>query len=361
MYITGLMTFVMFPLASAIGNHKMEKLVPFMLKIVVIPYTVFLVWVLWHYLHLHTVVFPSGNLLLMNGEFSLEIGGNRNHAGADGLTVLALCLYLAAAQKSWRKLPYCFCALVCYAVLVYSNCSTSWYACLLLGAAAAFLSVSSRLGKMKAVLRFSAGLLAAAIVVFLLYWTRNSLFSLPACVLRQSGILFDPGAAARTFETGLSGRGPLYRACLYVLSHNRYAFLFGVTPSDIGLVTHGMYGIEDIYPHAHNIFLQMGMSYGVPFMLLTVAFCISLAIRSLRILRYGDRLSPGARMIPVVVLCMLAQDMTEAYLNSGGTMAVVAFYLFAGWIVELDRMYMWTIATTLSGSGSSSKGDLVKA
>ena len=120
--------------------------------------------------------------------------------------------------------------------------------------------------------------------------------------------------------------------------HSRYCFLFGVTPVDVGIYLFGLFGVNKVFPSAHNFFLQMGVSYGVPCMLITIAFTISLLVRSVRLLFiYKETLPPGFWMIPIVSLSMLAQDMTEAYLNSGGTLVCVFFYVFSGWIVAMDR------------------------
>ena len=120
--------------------------------------------------------------------------------------------------------------------------------------------------------------------------------------------------------------------------HSKYCFLFGVTPTDVGASLYRLCGVWDVFPHAHNFFLQMGVAYGVPCMLITIAFTISLAVRSIRLLFSKKRhLPPGFWMIPVVAFSMLSQDMMEAFLNSGGTLVCVFFYVYAGWIVAMDE------------------------
>lgn len=340
-------TFILFPLAGIIGNRRMEKLVPNLLKAVLIPNIVFHAWVLWQYLHLNFIIFPSGRALEMDFEYSLRIGYNRNMTGAIAVTMLALCLYLVVTRRGWRKLPYCLGAAVYYITLVYSNCRTSWYVCLLLAVAVCIFGIADLLKSKKPILRYGAGLGAAVLILLLLRWTRTGLFHVLGSILMHAETLppaithFDPSALdalTRTYSSGLSGREDLYRACLYVMTHDPYCFFFGVTPTDVGRAVYGLCGVDVVYTQAHNFFLQMGMSYGVPAMLLTIAFTISLAVRSFRILfRSGAKCPRGSWMLPVTVFCILAQDMMESFLNSGGTMVTVAFYLFAGWLVALDR------------------------
>ena len=374
MYMTGLIAFVMFPLARIIGNEKMKRLIPVMLKIIIIPNILFHAWALWQYLHMNPVVFPSGTRLEIYEGVSMAIGANRNTTGAYSVTMLVLCLYLITTQKSWRKLPYFLGAVIYLMVMILSNCRTSWYSCLITFSTAGFLFAWYGFRNRKKALRLGVGLLLSLFCVLFLHWARSAVFQLQDAFFAQivehttsaetaataTNHIASPYlltvrnldtstihpsssvflASQRTYETGLSQRVPLYRASIYMMTHSPYCFLFGVTPSDVGQTLYGICDVVILEPHAHNFFLQMGMSYGVLTMLLTVVFVISLIARSFRILFCrGDKLSKGAWMIPVVVLCMLSQDMMEAFLNSGGTMVTVAFYLFAGWILELDRNY----------------------
>ena len=346
MFITGLIAFLIFPFAHILGNEKAETWIPVMFKLVVIPNMVFHVWILWQYLHLNFVTFPSGRTLEMDFEISMWIGENRNITGAVSVSMMTLCLYLIATQKRWGKFLYCFATAVYFIALVYSNCRTAWYSCLLVSGISCMFSVMNFMEGKQTALRIGVGLLSAIGCILFLIGTRSVLFHLLGDILRQAPVLpdavqeFNSATAVRTYTSGLSGRMELYQACLYVMTHSRYCFLFGVTPSDIGQAVYGLYGVDVIYPHAHNFFLQMGMSYGVPTMLLTIAFVISLAIRSFRLLfRYRKKLSPGSWMIVIVVLCTVAQDMMETSLNSGSRIMTVLFYLFAGWIVELERNF----------------------
>ena len=110
-----------------------------------------------------------------------------------------------------------------------------------------------------------------------------------------------------------------------------------MTPTDIPTAVYGICGVSQKEVSAHNIILQMGMSYGVPTMLAFIAFLASVAVRAVRVVRGQKKLPAGSWMIPVVVFCLMAQDVMEAYLNSGGTIVPVIFYIFCGWITVMDR------------------------
>ncbi|MCR5088893.1 MAG: O-antigen ligase family protein [Oscillospiraceae bacterium] len=370
MFITALMAFIMFPMSRVLGGENMKRVFNPMLKLALLPHLVFYSWALWQYFHMNEVVFPSGTTLHMM-QYSMEIGVNRNSVGAYGVTMMTMCLYLAAVEKGWRKIPYLFGTAVYTAVLILSNCRTSWYTAVLVIAAAGFLWTWTSLNEKHVLIRIGSGILISAAGVLLLQWLRSELFTLLDAAITRAAIATEPAAPAvaafsshdlsavplvsshipsaiplspginqyaRYYTTGLSGRMKVYRACLYVMFHSKYCFLFGVTPTDVGPSLYRICEVWDVFPHAHNFFLQIGMCFGVPCMLITIAFVISLMIRSIRLLFSKNRvLLPGFWMIPVVVMCMLSQDMMEAFLNSGGTLVCVFFYVFSGWITAIDN------------------------
>ncbi len=119
----------------------------------------------------------------------------------------------------------------------------------------------------------------------------------------------------------------------------KLVFLFGVTPADFGASIYGIAGVNKKMWHAHNLWLQTGVSFGFPAMLGMVVFSGFVAVRSLRVcFRRRGNPFPGIWMIPVILLCLLAEDVTEMYLlfTSLGPASPV-FDLLLGWVVELDR------------------------
>lgn len=356
-----LVAFVMFPIGRVLGSARMKRLFEPMLKVVLLPHAVFYAWVLWQYLHMNFVTFPSGSRLEII-YYSMYLGVHRNNTGAFALTMLTAALYFAVREKGWRKLPYCCGIIVYLAVLVYSNCRTSWYAVLLLAVLTAFLWVWYGAKEKKPLLRAAWGLLAAAAAVLVLHYARILLFAMLDSALDSAGIFMEPeplrreqsafalrplsarpearalaGDPRRSLETGgLSGRGALFKACLHVMFSDKYIFLFGLTPEGVGYAAYGLYGVERIEMHAHNYFLQLGMSYGVPTMLASMVFMASLGLRCIRVLRHVKRLPSGVWIIPVILLCLLAQDMMQIFLIPGPTFITVMFYVFAGWISAMD-------------------------
>ncbi len=121
--------------------------------------------------------------------------------------------------------------------------------------------------------------------------------------------------------------------------HNRYCFLFGVTPAQAVEVLRGTFGVREQYQyaHMHNWFFQMGMSYGVPILLATLVFAARTVFRGLRMIFLPSKmLFPGVWMIPLLVLTILLSDMLEAELDAAQHCICNIFYLFSGWMLVLD-------------------------
>lgn len=366
-YITFLTSLILFPLAGFAGPERAKKVIDPMMKFILIPNLVFTAWILWKYFHLDYVTFPSGSKLEMTADFGLAIGENRLHTANRALTMLSLCIYLVAREHSWRRIPYAVGIPVFFTTLVLTNNRGGWYASLILFVMLAFVLPWHGLRQQPWYLRFFAGLLSIAVCLSFLHWYRGEMFRVLDSALQSSESEIAVPAAAepviqptvlkvgrvpavetgvqvnlaseehvRTFETGLSSRMPIYRECIRCMLSSDYLFLFGVTHADVGTTLYQAGYLRQVYPSAHNFFLQMGVAFGVPVMLASIVFVALLLLRCWRIMFRVEELFPGARMIPLVIIPMLAADMVDTTLTAGSSITCAVFYLFAGWVVAMD-------------------------
>ena len=365
LFQTALMAFVFFPLPRVLGTKRAKQLIETMLKLVLIPHMLVWGWILLQYFQRNYITFPSGGILGMEPDRSLTFGYNQNITGAGAMIMMALCLYLVATQEKLRKLPYVFGAAVYFSILVLSNCRTSWYCALMIAVCGSFFSVWFGLKEKPRLFRVLVGLLTAGVAVLCLTWLRGELFVL---LIDVSYARFPEFAAAeaemdkaavenmqvlptviesaadyaRTADVdagGLSGRVSLYLACRDVLLSRKSFFFFGVPSCDFAASVFGRHGVDRAFVHAHNFLLTTGMYYGVPTMLLTAAFLISIFIRCFRLL-FIHKNPPfrGFWMIPIVLAALVAQDMMESFLSmSAWYLICPSFYLFAGWVVAMDE------------------------
>ena len=390
MFITGVMAFLMVPLARYTAFRGTRKPIECLIHLVVLPFAVFTAYNLWRYFSGNTLIFPSGHHIFFENRFMLSYSNlHRNFLGRQCMVMLAFSLYMIITQKPAWKVVYVLCFPVFLFCLMLTNSRTSWYTAALILTCAAFFACWNAWDNKKAILRLAVGLLAAAAVAVTCHWLRGEAFvwldkaqtrlgyvdalpapppapaevasspAHPAYTLRpltrvearqapvptplSSGGEDSAASQARPFSDNISTIGnrlPVYKAAVQAMFDRKYQFFFGVTPVAVDSTLKQFDGVlQDFnYGHAHNFFLQMGVSFGFPTMLATLVFAVSLLIRGIRILFFSrKRLFPGAWMIPLMTLAFLASDMLEAGLNSDNDIFCASFYLLAGWTVLLDR------------------------
>lgn len=360
-FSTGITGLLFFPFANYSGAEAKQR-IELLLKPVILICAVFTAWLCWQYFLMNEVTLPSGNTLIMARKpeliMGLQIGSiNHNVTGRFGLALFGLSLYMVFTQRPARKLLYAICAVVFSVLIVLTNSRTNWYISFLLLTLSVFLWCWNCLDRRGISFRILASLLLAVLVAILYRYFRVAVFRLldltthfTAAGSSVQAALPPPtetGKAADSFirrydpsDSSFGSRLSVYRACIRLMFSRKFIFFFGVTPSDVVRCFRTYPGVSQTYPygHAHNFFLQMGVSYGVPVMLATVVFSVSLFLRSVRIIFINrEKLFSGAWMVPLLTMCILAGDMVEAELNAGTGILCTVFYLFAGWTVALDR------------------------
>ena len=392
MFITGLVAFLFFPLARYAGKEKAKRTIETLVHTLVIPFAVFSVWLIWQYFNRNFVCFPSGRRLEVEPPAILMYTGvNHVSIGRQAMVMLGLSLYMVVTQKPWLKILYSLCLASFFVFLILTNVRTSWYMTAAMLTCAAFFFCWNRLENRKLLHRIAVGIVLAAAVALCCHLLRDGVFRFlekawtaeggtaeitapadmgaapkrsarleqalaygPTDCSRQPAKLqtlakespADEAEAESSYKRTVSDnlfsfreRIALYRASIFVMFTSRYRFLFGVTPSDVNATLAGIYGLSRTYGygHAHNFFLQMGVAFGVPTMIATIIFAVSLLVRSIRIMFINRRkVFSGAWMICLLTLTFLGADMFESGLNASPDFFCPAFYLFAGWLVSLD-------------------------
>ena len=352
------MAFLFFPLARYCGRERVKRAMDSLFVSLVIPFAVFSLWIIWHYFRAEFVMMPSGRRLLREPPAILYFSEISHNAVARlPMVMLGLSVYLFFARKAWRKALYLMLAVVFSVFLILTNSRTSGFAILLFLMLTMFFCGWYRLEKKSTIYRllFSIGLaLFAGAVWFLLQkgvfallqlsWSRFLPVHAVGTVQAQSSGADLGGIQARSYSSNIGTVGnrlPLYKASIIAMFSSPYRFFFGVTPADaVGVLQEtGVKGVlsDYGYVHVHNFFLQMGVSFGVPVMVGTIVFSVSLALRGVRIL-FGNSQGTmqGIWVLVLLAGCMLANDMLEAILAFRPEFFCAAFYLLAGWITSVD-------------------------
>ena len=352
-----IMAVIFFPMSKYLGKEKTEKWINLMMHIVVLAYTVFTVYCLWHIFQLHIFILPSGRQVGMTKDLQLQIGFHYNITGAIAATMFALCLYMIATKGIIWKVIYAVAAAAHLVVLLLSNSRTVFLSVLVLIVLSAFLTGWQKTADKKLTVRIAVGMGIALLCGAVFWILRTQMFvwfdnitgfkELMSAAAKASGTA--SSSAATGIETtsaaddvrelnNLSGRTNVWRAALKVMGSSPTAFFFGVTPSGVTNALRVFGGLNSDFAHAHNIFLQVGAAFGVPAMIAFTVFVVSILWKGLKlVMKILELPFRGAYMVPIIVLFIVVMNLAEAYLVSYFSIMSCVFYLMCGWVCAMTE------------------------
>ena len=198
--------FVFFPFMSLMGRERAKRIFEGMIHVTMAIYTVFSAWCVWKYYRVEFFTFPSGLRLQNYREgISMMMGGNINITAAAAVVLLGLCMYMILTQKPLVRIAYGFAAVVQLTVMILTNSRTSYLAFLCMVVAAGFLFTWDTLQKSNYLVRFAAGLIAAALCAGAVYAARGSLIKMfshvyPTYLEQQAQAAAEEAAAKQAAE-----------------------------------------------------------------------------------------------------------------------------------------------------------------
>ena len=171
--------FAFYPFMTLMGRERAKRIFEGMIHFTMAIYTVFCAWCVWKYYRVEFLTFPSGLRLQNYREgVSMMIGGNINITAAAAVVMMGLCMYMILTQKTVIRILYIPAAIVHLMVMILTNSRTSYLAFLCMVVAAGFLFTWDTLQKSNYLVRFAAGLIAAALCAGAVYAARGSLIKM---------------------------------------------------------------------------------------------------------------------------------------------------------------------------------------
>lgn len=342
--------FVLFPLAKVLPKNKSRQIIECGMLIVLISYSLFSVYALWHFFHRNFIVLPSGRTLSIYEEFiAVQFGCHYNLTGAYSFVMLGICLYFVMDPHRWiRVISFLFLPihlLVCHL----SNSRTIFAAGLITVSLFMFFYMWNRFSSRDLRFRLLTALFASAAVFCFYLYSRPLAFALFEEQSQYSetvpaAVDDDPGTSVPTVRSmnSFNGRELIWRSSLKSMMKSPSAFFFGVTEAGVrnALIDAQIPGPDyDGYVleamHAHNIILQVGVSLGVPAMIAYIFFLIRIGLQCLRFLFSQRRTSfRSAFVIPLMILGLMLTGTMENYIVRYSLMAGV-FILLSGCLSEL--------------------------
>lgn len=198
--------FAFYPFMTLMGRERAKRIFEGMIHFTMAIYTVFCAWCVWKYYRVEFLTFPSGLRLQNYREgVSMMIGGNINITAAAAVVMTGLCMYMILTQKTVIRILYIPAAIVHLMVMILTNSRTSYLAFLCMVVAAGFLFTWDTLQKSNHLVRFAAGLIAAALCAGAVYAARGSLIKMfshvyPTYLEQQAQAAAEEAAARQAAE-----------------------------------------------------------------------------------------------------------------------------------------------------------------
>ncbi len=274
-----------------------------------------------------------------------------------GLSVLLAAFLLANTRKRALKIVYLLAMAVQLACLSLTDCRT------------AFIAVGASLGLMLAVavlksgkprrrwLRWTACALAVLLMTAAVYGGLSGLLTalsphvpheLDNLTLTELPAHLLPSASAegavqhRTLQAGnlLNNRPVIWRAALRLLAGNPKLLLTGTTTALAPLLTNAQIPpAEQVgyqFQHVHSIWLQTLVSWGLPGLLLVMAFLAAFLPAAWRVMA-RHALPLKQRLTPVPVLYVMLCEMVDCFTRFSEESPLLLFgCLFAGLTLAID-------------------------
>ena len=142
LYVSAVLAMILFPFSRYFGKENEKRVLQASLHLVVLSYSVFTGWALWHVFHLNIITLPSGSQIGMTANKELSLGCYYNISGAIACTVFAIALYMIVTQRTAFKIVYGIAAALQLCAALMSNSRTVFITLLFIAASAAFLTRS---------------------------------------------------------------------------------------------------------------------------------------------------------------------------------------------------------------------------
>ena len=359
LFDTGISVLILFPLARFLDREKARSLINFILHFVLISYSLFTAWALWHVFHFSEPVLPSGNFLGMSSRAQLYLGTYYNMTGAIACMMLGLSLYMIISQRLFWKILYGVFFLLHLVVLMLSDSRTAFLGGLFLIVCSAFCFSWYCLGKNK---KFTTvhNILFSLVVAALcgvLFWNLRSVITSGYTAFSQARNIsasalssaypaflsaghakFQAVPLAREIVPDLNGRTDIWRAALKVITSSPLTFFIGVTPVGLTEALVKIGGISEQFYSTHNVFLDVAVKFGVPVALGFLVFTVKIALRCFKVLfcTKGEDFKTFF-MIPLIIITLFVLNLTEGYLIAYYCIPSNIFFLLCGLIVAIDN------------------------
>lgn len=325
---TAVSMFLAFPLGYVLIREKQNKTGTILLHTLLICWTLFIVYVLIRVFQGETIPTPNGGIIRMKK--SLQLNCNRNITGAWEMLAFLMSCYLAFRCRPLPfRIIYGLSAVIHYTALALSNSRISIVSALAGFAAMTGITVYLQLQKRRKTHPIAFAILAGLLAGAAFYFLSGQVIRLyNACT--ASRVSVRSTVAKMAADTTFNGRLGIWENTIKGVFSSFRTAVFGVTPISVSdLIYQAQGGTGKKWAHAHNQFLQILASNGIPGLCLFLGWFF-LMLKDTWKLFITQQSRTVFLFIPVIILSLMLTNQMEVFLVYSYQITGFAFFLLCG-------------------------------
>ncbi len=326
---------VLFPLGFYLGRQDKRALLHALFDFCLLCFCLFVVYGFYRFLRGDFSFNALFGRVYRLKKVRMRLGQNTNTTGCYAAFFLVFGVYrMGALKKAWKKALLVLALVPVFAAfaLVESRSAviSSAVAVGFMAGAAVYRRRKDK-GLVSLLLAAAVGVAAAAAFVGVFYGARRFLNLMQQKVIRSYAAKVPkktrtPGGLVKEDGNELGGRRELWVSVLVHVFKTPGLLLHGCTQSSTPTIVEGLIGKEY---NTHNQLLEVLLAYGLPSLLLFLAWLVCVARKSLA-LSFDPRAAEGRWMLPAVLLLLVVNNMAETMLVARGHFVGGFFFLIAG-------------------------------
>ncbi len=328
---------VLFPLGFHLGQQDKRALLHVLFDFCLLCFCLFVVYGFYRFLRgdfSFTALF--GRVYHLK-RVRMRLGQNTNTTGCYAAFFLVLGVYrMRTLKKPWKKALLTLALVPVFAAFALVETRSAVYSCTaVIGflAGAAFFRHRKKNNLVSLLLAAAVGIAAAAAFVGVFYGARRFLNLMQQKVIKAYAVRVPkktrtPSDLIREDVNGFGRRRELWTSVLVHVFKTPGLLLHGCTQSSTPVIVEGLIG--KVY-NTHNQLLEVLLAYGLPSLLLFLAWLVCVARKSLA-LTFDPRAGEGRWLLPAVLLLLVVNNMAETMLVARGHFVGGFFFLIAGYV-----------------------------
>ncbi len=320
------------------GEHEIPKTIKYVLHILLLAWTAFMLYILISIFINHQITTLNGGIISFINDYGLKMNANRNYTGQYSEVAFLLCVgVLYWTDKTILKAIYIPACIINYIVLIMSESRTAIIAVMISFSFIIGVTLFTKLKSNNKVARLCVAIPSGIVSGFVFYLLKYPIHLIYSFISKHFGVVEHTARAftESNFVT-LNDRTVRWREAIEIMLTRRF-MLSGVTPYGIFEEIAKMNGNEEKNLNAHNAFLEVGACTGIPgFVAYTIWFILILICCWRIYFIKKEKLS--SLIVPMIIMAFSLSSLAESWYIFYTNIISYVFFFLCGYVYEKGKL-----------------------